>query len=489
MDYIRGKVIDTKTAEPVPYATIRLLNYQLMVISNAEGDFRILNNAGFQSDSLIVTCIGFHRLSVAFRVLKTSGINNFKLVPNINALNEVSESDRKRTLIPEIIIDRALRNIKKNNPEIPFSFVSYYRDYQKDGNNYLNLNEGIIQTLDKGFTFSSDSNRYRLLDFKKNMDSLRLNISPYHDAMVGDKNGNELFILLAHDAIRNFDKSSFSFIDTLTKNFIRNHRFSTPIGVYDGSTLLYKIDFTAKREITGDNIQMKGAIFIQPDDYSIHKLEYSGSYSEKKNKEIFNIQTEYGHESAIDSMMCLKYISFNNSFTIPDASDNNLFKIKKVEWRQEGGPYADRRLIDMTIMAFFNRKIDTVSGRRMENYDITIGKRKAKITRIGVAGPNLYITIRDDKFSNQEVNSMYLNIAGLKDINGNILNKRKELEFRQFRELFVQEYNKPMEFRNNCFMQPIPIEQNCISNSNDLRRYWMNTPSSNKQPVPSTMQL
>ncbi len=52
-------------------------------------------------------------------------------------------------------------------------------------------------------------------------------------------------------------------------------------------------------------------------------------------------------------MMCLKYISFNNSFTIPDVSDNNVFKIKKVEWRQEGGPYYDRRLIDMTITAFF----------------------------------------------------------------------------------------------------------------------------------------
>ena len=69
-------------------------------------------------------------------------------------------------------------------------------------------------------------------------------------------------------------------------------------------------------KITGDSIQMKGAIFIQPDDYSIHKLEYSGSYSdsEKKNREIFNIETEYGREQAVNSRMCLKYISFNNSF-------------------------------------------------------------------------------------------------------------------------------------------------------------------------------
>jgi len=47
----------------------------------------------------------------------------------------------------------------------------------------------------------------------------------------------------------------------------------------------------------------------------------------------------------------------------------------------------------------------------------------------------------------------------MKDINGNILNKRRELEFRQFRELFVQEYNKPLEFQNNCFIQSAPLEQ------------------------------
>jgi hypothetical protein len=493
LDYVRGKVIDSKTSKPIPYATVHLKNSQVGVISNAEGDFRILNNPGFQSDSLIVSCIGFHRLSLAFSVLKTSGMNNLKLVPIIYSLNEVRVTARKKRLSPEMIIARALKNIKKNNPDIPFSYVSYYRDYQKDSINYLNLNEAIIQTLDNGFAYASDSNRYRLLDFKKNMDFTRISITPYYDlpetdhsdvwfkriphAMVGDQYGNELFILLVHDAIRNFDKRSFSFVDTLTQNFIRNHRFSSPMGIYDGSTLLYKIDFTAKRQITGDSIQMKGAIFIQPDDYSIHKLEYSASFSnsEKKNKEIFNIETEYGHEPAVNSRMCLKYISFNNTFTIPDASDRNFFKVVRSQWRQVGGPYASSRP-DMTILSFFNRKIDPVSGSRMENYDVTIGERKAKITRVQVGGDTLYITVRDDKFKNKELLSTHSNYKNLKDINGNILNKRKELEFRQFREFFVQEYNKPLAFQNNCFIQSVPLEQNCISISDNSGRFWMNTP-------------
>jgi hypothetical protein len=101
-DYIRGKVIDSKTSEPVPFATVRLKNSQVGVISNAEGDFRILNNPGFQSDSLIVSCIGFHRLSLAFSVLKTSGMNNLKLVPNIYGLKEVRVIARKKNLIPKL---------------------------------------------------------------------------------------------------------------------------------------------------------------------------------------------------------------------------------------------------------------------------------------------------------------------------------------------------------------------------------------------------
>jgi len=285
---------------------------------------------------------------VAFRVLKTGGTNNLKLVPYIYSLNEVRVTARKKRLSSQIIIVRALSNIKKNNPTIPFSYVSYYRDYQKDSINYLNLNEGIIQTLDNGFAYPSDSNRYRLLDFKKNQDFTRINITPNYDlpetdhsdvwfkriphAIVGDQHGNEFFVLLVHDAIRNFDKRTFSYVDTLSQNFIKNHWFSNPEGVREGNTLLYKINFTAKGKITEDTF--RGAIYIQPDDYSIHKLEYSGSYldPEKKKKEIFNIETEYGHEPAVNSKMCLKYISFSNSFIIQDSSDNDFFKVVNLDW-------------------------------------------------------------------------------------------------------------------------------------------------------------
>jgi hypothetical protein len=498
-DYVIGKVIDSKTSEPVSYATIRLKNSQIGIHTNAEGDFRILNNPEFQSDSLIVTSIGFHRLSVAFSALKISEINNLKLVPNIYGLNEVKVIARKRRLSPEIIIARALRDIIKNNPATPFSYVSYYRDYLKDSSNYLNLNEAIIQTLDKGFAYASDSNRHRLLEFRKNMDFRRIKISPYYDipgsvhsdisfkqmpmAYVGDHYGNEFFVLLTHDAIRNFDKKTFFFVDTLSRRFLRNHIFSNPEGTYEGNTLLYKINFKAKRQITEDTYQAKGAIFIQPDDYSIHRLEYSASFlnSEKKKQKIFNIEIEYGHEPALDSKMCLKYISFNNEFIIPDSTDHDFFKIVSGRW-VSAEPYKDY-LSDLTAIVVFNNEIDSQSAKERKNYDISIGDVKARIRKIKVDGHNLYLTLNNDKY-NIVLDSCRINIKDLKDINGNILNKRRDLEIRQYRELFVQEYDKPFDFQNGCFIESKPLDQNCISSSKNTGRFWMNTPLKTNEEIP-----
>lgn len=499
--YITGKVIDFKTSQPVPYATVRLKNSEVGIHTNAEGDFRIMNNPEFQSDSLIVTCIGYRRLSLAFSVLKMSEMNNLKLVPNIYGLKEVKVTARKRRLSPEIIVARALRNIKKNNPAKPYSYVSYYRDYLKDSSNYLNLNEAIIQTLDKGFVYASDSNNHRLLEFRKNTDFRRIKVSPYYDvpgsvhsdisfkqmpmAYVGDQYGNEFFILIAHDAIRNFDKKTFFFIDTLTQRLLKNHVFSSPDGIYDGNTLLYKINFEAKRKITRDNYQAKGAIFIQPDDYSIHRLEYSASgfNSEKKKQDIFNIEIEYGHEPQLDSKMCLRYISFNNAFIIPDSTDNNYFKIESGHWVSTE-PYKDN-LSDLTAVVVFNNEIDSLSAKDRKNYDITIRDVKARIRKIKVDGNNLYLTLFNYNY-NVTNDFCRINITGLKDINGNILNKQRDREIRQFRELFVQEYNKPLEFQNDCFIEYMPLEQNCISSSKNTDSFWMNTPLKAKGETPDT---
>src|ERR1035437_2258341 len=339
IDYIEGKVINLATPEPVPFATIHLKDNQLGVYANADGDFKIARNPEFMSDSVIITCIGFKKYSVAYRNLSDSTVNKIYLNPIIYSLAEVKVISSARKLGPIAIIRRAIKNIPVNYPVKPFNYISYYRDYQKDGSNYINLNEAMVQTIDNGFRSNSISNKYRLLDFRENQEFSRINITPYYESFIndstdntikkipeaklGDQYGNELFVLMVHDPVRNFDTRSFSFIETFSKDFLTNHNFAEPVPVYDNNLLLFKIIFNGKLRVIGNLFRVSGAIYIQPRTYSIHKIEYSCSYltKGKTGGDMFNVDIEYGHENSVDSLMCLKYISFNNYFKVGNIDD------------------------------------------------------------------------------------------------------------------------------------------------------------------------
>jgi hypothetical protein len=490
LNYIDGKVINSATSDPVPFATIKLKNNQLGVYANAEGDFKIAPNPEFQNDSIIVTCIGFKQSSLAFNDLSKKAVNKVFLTPLVYGLAEVKVIASRSKINSLAIIRRAIRKIVNNYPVKPYSYIAYYRDYQKRESNYINLNEAIIQTLDTGFNSESLSNRYRLLDFRKNTDFPRMRISPYYElydfhdlnnpdktipkAILGDQYGNELFILMVHDAIRNFNTRSFSFIETFSTDFILNHNFSEPSRVFNNNLLLYKIDFEAKHMITGDSLQVSGAIYIQPKDYSIHKLEYTCFYKTEGEglKKMFNIDVEYGYDNSVDSLMCLKYISFNNIFKVVDWDDNTYFRILN--------SYLDTQSnLKASIILHFNNRIDPVSGSRKGNYEIMAGKKELKINHIQVTGKNLYLRLKDDDLKTRN-DSIRVNVENVKDINGNILDKRKSITLYQYRELFVQEYNKPLTLKDSCYMQYLPLENNCISKFSGKDKYWMNTPENIK---------
>jgi hypothetical protein len=488
LNYLEGKVLNSMVPGPVPFATIHLRNNQLGVYANADGDFKIIRNPEFLSDSVIITCIGFKRYSVAFRDLSDSSVNKIFLDPITYKLGEVSVISSARKLGPIAIIRRAIKNIPLNYPSKPFSYISYYRDYQKEGANYINLNEAIVQTLDNGFGAKSIINKYRLLDFRKNMEFPRMKITPYYEigigkdtnikvipeAKLGDQYGNELFVLMVHDPVRNFNTRSFSFIEIFSEDFLKNHNFAQPVPVYDNNQLLFKIVFNGKSVVIGNQLRVSGAIYIQARTYSIHKIEYTCSYltNGKAEGEMFNVDIEYGPENSVDSLMCLKYISFNNFFKVSNVDDSTYFKVLRAHWET-------KKFLSPTLIVDFNNTIDPRSVGNKENYRIRVAKKDIKISAVQVTGKTLFIRTKDKIVANKN-DSCWFNIENVKDIEGNLINHQKSIELFQFRELFVQEYNKPITFRDTCYMKYLPLEINCKSLYEGNEKYWMNTPELNK---------
>lgn len=481
-NFIYGKVLDSKTKEPLPFASIILQNNNLGVISNLEGDFRIANKTLFHSDSLIISFIGYKDFSIPIKKLMKNETNTILLIPISINITEVNIVASAKKIDSKSIIKRAIKNIPANYPEKPFNYISYYRDYQRRDKKYYNLNEAIIQTLDSGVQIASTENRYRLLDFKQNTDFDRFELPTYYDSLVSpnenankfikfgtlpDQGGNELFILMNHDPVRNFRSQTFSFVNIFSKNFISNHHFSKPTPVYENNLMLYKINFTAKPYLTKDSLFISGAIFIQPLNYAIHKLEYSGAYILKgdKQKKMFDIQIGYGCSKSEDPGMGLKYISFNNIFDVVDKKDTSYFRLI--------GTQILPQELNISVTLEFNHIPDSTSASNKDLYEIEMNGKMIKPQTIRVSGRKVMFNIKD---KGTLAPKLTVSLKDIKDINGQILNKKKIIEFYQYRELFVQEFNKPIAFEKSSYLKNLPLEQNYISNYTGIQKYWMNSP-------------
>jgi hypothetical protein len=480
-----GKVLDFQTKEPLPFASIVLKNNNLGVFSNADGDFKISDNPSFRDDSLIVTFIGYRRYSFPFKNLRKNTTNTIYLKPIDVKLMEVNVVASAKKMNSKAIIRNAIKKIPENYMAQPNNYISYYRDYQKKDKIYYNLNEAIVQTQDKGINTSSLENRFWLLAFKENTDFRRMELSPYYDFLVSedenankfikygalpDQGGNELFILMNHDPIRRFRSKTFSFVNTFSKDFLSNHVFSNPTPVYNNDLMLYKISFTAKNYLTSDSLLIKGDIYIQPLTYSIHKLNYSGFYVLKGNaqKKMFDISIEYGQARSEDSNMELKYISFNNIFNVVDPTDTTYF-------RMVSSGLDPHDLTNAKVTLEFNHTIDSISAFNKDFYEVTFEDKKVKIKSIKVIGKKVLLNLFPEETHTLAPN-LTVKTGKIKDVNGKVLWRRRNLEFYQYRELFVQEFNQHITFIGNCFMQNIPMIQNCVSQYAGNQKYWMNTP-------------
>ena len=118
--------------------------------------------------------------------------------------------------------------------------------------------------------------------------------------------------------------------------------------------MLYKINFTAKQFVSGDSLTVSGAIYIQPADYSIHKLEYS-TYKKNKGqglKQIYNIVIEYGKEQTPLTPGCVSDIfHLIIFFKVIDSTDNTYFRVLD--------SYLDTiQNVNPTVVLNFNNKID-----------------------------------------------------------------------------------------------------------------------------------
>ena len=492
-----GRVIDSRTKDAVPFATIRVRKGSVGVIANAGGDFSIPTWIETNGDTIVVSSIGYATASFSISTLSKETITVLPLKPAVTKLDEVVVRSKdykiRKRGDPSTsgIIARAIKTIPDNYPQQPYSYLGYYRDYQVRDSTYINLNEAIVEVFDKGFATSDQlQTEIELFEYKRNNDFPRDSSTevPYDNkpstydksknkyipnAVLFSYGGNELSILRLHDAIRNFDKPSYSFVNVLTKDLVPNHYLLREEDVWLDTLSLYAISFETTFTASGPMYFGKGKIYIEKKNFAIHKLEYSVYNKTMKGPVlVYDIKVEYAKHG---DKFFLNYISFNNVFKTQNDVD---FKVIKLEYNAIMNAFvvslnAPPNPIELTDVANFsvrqgNTPFNIKYVEKIEDLKIAVF--------IDDAGRNMMIK------QNNKVSSDLDYTIKLHDVNNRELDKHTVPIVDQFRELFVEQVHATglMQPNATTMRKDIPLVNNPVA-SKINGQYWMNPPLLKKE--------
>lgn len=148
--FLKGKLVDSKKGDPIPYATISFPDKPIGTITNTEGDFLIKVHPDFIHDTLYFSCMGYSPVKkIAFSLLDDDLI---RMETRSIKLKEIKVS----IISPEKLLLKINENIEKNYPEKEKLMTAFYRETIKQDNNYISVSEAVIQILKAPYNTSSE---------------------------------------------------------------------------------------------------------------------------------------------------------------------------------------------------------------------------------------------------------------------------------------------------------------------------------------------
>ena len=494
-DYIIGKLFDAKSQEPVVFASIRIKNKALGVISNMDGSFKIPLKYKELGDIIEISSMGYQSKEILITNLSIYEVNIVRLMPAILELEEtvvIAKQKRKKIISAKQIVRNAIEAIPQNYPKYPFSYVGYYRDYQVKNKDFINVNEAIIEVFDNGFqTNDNQKTNFKLYQYIKNTNFSRdtLGEKSYDNknkfipgAQILSRSGNELLMLRNMNAIRNHKVDIYSYVYRFERDFIINHWFRKNKEVNLGNEYFYSISISK----TNPRFLVFGTMYVSKTSFAIYKFDYevydrrdginsTATYEtiKKEFSPLFAVRLGYNE---YNDLMYPSYISFNNRFKVYTKPK---FKIEKLSLDP----------VEECVAVTFSKEPNRNDVLKVSRYELEYDDDDVRIMYVKQDGrmAKLYFSNQTWKNLEERISTniaedeakLQLRISKIKDIDGNIINTPEEIEFSQFREFFTQQTKsvKNRPFVRSYMNKNIPIFQNqTVEKPVNFEDYWMNTP-------------
>lgn len=261
--FIKSKLVEKGTNNPVPFASVTITNTTLGTAANLNGDFVIKIDKRYSAEKLKISCVGFLTRVLSIDSALNQSLTLIELSPDVGLLDEVIIS--QAPLNPVEIIKKAIESTQDNYLNTPFNMEFYSEIVATDNSTNKEFKlETILFGYCEGY-FTTKQKKFEILQRRTTgEDQLKALDYPYWPTF----------------EIHNVDQISTSFRHGIL-NSKHLDEFSLKylgVSLFDTDTV-YNIEYYAPKptkEITGYGIIPKtytGNIYITTSTHAIVKHE------------------------------------------------------------------------------------------------------------------------------------------------------------------------------------------------------------------------
>ncbi|HET54100.1 MAG TPA: carboxypeptidase-like regulatory domain-containing protein, partial [Ignavibacteria bacterium] len=364
-----GKVLLKNTDEPISYASVTIMGKPIGTATNEQGEFTLNFPHEYINDSLHISSLGYKPyIDIVSEVIENSTKTFYLDTVNI-PIQPIYVLSKGETA--EQIVNKAIKNIKKNYPTRLYYLDAFYREISMRDDRYARLVEAAVSIQDFGYDTDLASSRLRVNEIRKSNDYLTHGrTSKMVRRLFGSS--NLLLITYNYDFIRAMQNCSFG--NFLCKENFNRFEFEIKECTYNESGLVYIIyvrDRPFDEKIKKIYNNLEGTLYIQAVDYAIIKLDY-GMVASGNHYNPYFFQGKYLAYSSVN------YKNFNGKYypefiraIRPIASDVVIDKTDEVTGKQ----YTISTLLINNI-ATSRRGFNRIKNREREQPKVDLYEKK-----------------------------------------------------------------------------------------------------------------
>jgi len=260
---IRGKVVDADTRNPLVFATVAVMESNVAIVTNIDGEFILKIGETITSKNIEVSFLGYKNRVIPISDLKENGGKNvIELVAAPIPIKEIIV----KPLDPYDIVKKAIENIGKNYENEANLMTSFYRETIKKNRTYVSIGEAVVEIFKAPYGNDVRFDNARIYKGRKSSDVQKM------DTVLFKLQGGPVSVLQL-DIAKNTES-------ILTKEAMEYYTYSISGVIEIDNKPHYVIDFIQKPSV--DIPLFMGSFYINMETYAISEAEFGFNLADKE---------------------------------------------------------------------------------------------------------------------------------------------------------------------------------------------------------------